>query len=106
MLAPTDSCKHVRSYQAHAPQAYITSRSDRTCRFCSKRKNTPRNAQNAFQGVLLRSVKADYLLNTLFQSFINFSIPMSVKGCFSICMITLKGTVAMCAPFFAESVTS
>ena len=28
MVAPTGSCEHVRSYQTHAPQAHITSRSD------------------------------------------------------------------------------
>lgn len=47
-----------------------------------------------------------YFWNVRFQSSMNFRMPMSVRGCFNICIITLYGTVAICAPCFAASVTS
>src|SRR3954452_12992067 len=40
----------------------------------------------------------------LFQSARNFSIPLSVSGCFILCSITLKGQVAISAPASAESI--
>ena len=38
------------------------------------------------------------------QSARNFLIPASVSGCFVICIITLYGIVAICAPAFATSI--
>ena len=39
------------------------------------------------------------------QSFMNFSRPLFVRGWSTICMITLKGTVATSAPALASSIT-
>jgi hypothetical protein len=43
--------------------------------------------------------------SSFFQSARNFSIPMSVRGCFASWSMTLKGIVAMCAPAMAASTT-
>gem|GEM_PF-2372252 len=42
-----------------------------------------------------------YLFLTVSQSSRNFFTPASVRGCWIICMMTLYGTVAICAPNFA-----
>ena len=46
-----------------------------------------------------------YLLPAFFQSSRNLWIPMSVRGCFIICLITPMGTVAMSQPAIAACVT-
>ena len=46
-----------------------------------------------------------YFFSSFFQSARNFSIPMSVSGCFASWSMTLNGMVAMCAPAMAASST-
>ena len=46
-----------------------------------------------------------YFFSNFFQSARNFSIPISVSGCFTSWSITLNGIVAMCAPARAASTT-
>lgn len=52
-----------------------------------------------------RCLRVCYFFSCFFQSARNFSIPMSVSGCFTIWSITEKGIVEMCAPASAASRT-
>ena len=46
-----------------------------------------------------------YFAGTFFQSSRNSATPLSVRGCFASCAMTLKGIVAMSAPIRAASST-